>query len=960
MLKKNKKYTDRLSELTVKCLRILLEYGWSRNVPLDLAKQLLILLAFVAGGPPDQQQTIPEEIKTAAYGALAALFNGMGHTPGGAAALVETGTVPALGHCMTVILEGIAEGASVDVQLEALSALQAAWKSIKDLQALATFFPGTISALTKTLMPGTASRRARKTLIFALGVLQNVLTSILSDVRTRTIRMEGQSSKTAPPSVNEQKVLTKSWLNATTSQIKLALSNVIRLRKNEAIDLRTALKKFCLTILDECHDTLSISASLLVETSMILDGVDKEQDFMTRGTTLTDLATIHPDIGELVKNIAYNWVTSLPRIMQGNDESAKHDALSQLQRASYLLKDLNSESTVLEDALGSSLRDSITVTLESSPSRVGLEEAGFDLNSQAAMTLVTENSLSTQFSPLIMGEESRKKTRNSLSQLVANLGTRETQIKMASEMLEYVRGATGPSLLSAYWLSFQILKAASSQNEDIDEFFDSALTLSDEQEAMSEELVSYSLSILTGSDGERYDWRMQATALEVVAERAMRLKEDFRPELIDTLYPIAQFLGSPNDRLREHAITCINIISKSCGYPNASALIVDNVDYMVNAISLRLNTFDISPQAPQVLVMMLRLAGPSLLLYLDDVVGSIFAALDNFHGYQNLVDVLFSVLDEIVKIGAKSDQLQISNTPSVSHNREKAPVPTISDIIALLKNSSTDSEILPHEEVPQKPWKSAATLLDEVEARNKPPSDSDSEKEDEEAPPPPPPPQEIAAPPPTKTYTLLKNITNLSQHYLTSPSPHLRTKLLSLIATAAPTLSQTQDSFLPLVNDIWPVLIPLLHDESSYVCINSIHTISILCQQVGSFLNTRIRTHWSSIVSLARTCSLANAKEKGRSGAGARGIYTEAARKWEAVIGLLCDVVEFVEVDEGMVNEILEVLGEVVWERGDVRERLERGGGDAVWVFCLGKGGDGVGGMKTPVMEGCQFVDVSG
>ncbi|CAG8977529.1 hypothetical protein HYALB_00008710 [Hymenoscyphus albidus] len=831
MLKKKKKYTDRLSELIMKCLSILLEFGWSRNVPLNLSKQILILLPFVAGGPPDQQQSIPEEIAAAAYGALAALFYGLGHTAGGAAALVETATVPALGHCMTVILEGIVEGASVDVQLEALRALQAAWKNIKDVQALATFLPGTISALTKTLMPGTASRRARKTLISAVEALQQVLTSILSDVRTRAIRMEDQSSKKPTESSKGQKVFTKSWLKASTSQIKLALSNVIRLRKNNDPDLRIALKKFCLIILDECHDTLSESSSLLVETSMILDGVEKEHDFMNRGTTLTDLATIHPDIGELVKTIAYNWVTSLPRIMQANDESAKHDALNQLQRASSLLKDLNSESTVLEDALGSSLRDSITVTLESSRSPIGVEETGFDLNSQAAMTLVTENSHSTEFSPLIMGEESQKMTRNSLSQLVANLGTRETQIKIAGEMLEYVRGATGPSLLSAYWLSFQILKSASSQNADIDEFFDSALTLSDEQEAMSEELMSYSQSILTSNDEEQYDWRMQATALEVVAERAMRLKEDFRPELIDTLYPIAQLLGSPNDRLREHAITCINIISKSCGYASASDLIVDNVDYMVNAISLRLNTFDISPQAPQVLVMMLRLAGPSLLLYLDDVVGSIFAALDNFHGYQNLVDVLFSVLDEIVKIGANSNQLQISNTPAESHTKDKPSVLTISDIVTMLtKNSNSDSE-------------------------------------------------------------------------------------------------------------------PLSHEDA------------------GSFLTTRIRTSWPDILALAKSCSLAYHKEKGK-GTASRGVYSEAARKWEGIIGLMCDIVGFVDVEEEVVEEILGVLGRVVWERGDVRGRLERGDGDMVWVFCEGRGnGDGDGweeGMERPVLEEYSFVGFCG
>ncbi|TVY43672.1 TEL2-interacting protein, partial [Lachnellula subtilissima] len=647
-LKRKQKYTDRLSELTIRCLRILLEYGWRRSIALDLARQLIILLAFVAGGPPDQKPaTISEELAAEAYGALAALFKDMAVTSGGAAALVETGTIPALGHCVTVILDGITGGSSVEVQLQALRALDAVWRCIKDSQALATFLPGTISGLTKFLMPGTASRRSRKNLITALEVLEQVLISILSDIRTRTIR--DKSSEEPAASSAEQKVLTKPWLEATTAQIKLALSNIIRLRKHDATDVRAALNRLCLTILDECHATLSDSASLLVETSMILDGIDQEDDLSTRKTTLSDLASIHPDIGELVKSTSYNWVTSLPRIMQNNDESAKNSALQQLSRANHLLRQLNSDSSILEDALGSSLRDSITVTLEASPAPRGLEEADFDMNSQAALTLVTDNALSAQFRPVVLGEQSQRETRKKLMELLDSLGTRESQINMAGEMLEYVRGASGQSLLAAYWLSFQVLKSSASKNEDIDEFFDSTVTLADEQEAMNEELMSYSQSILANTDGNEYDWRMQAIALEVVADRAQRLKESFRPELIDTLYPVASLLGSSNDRLREHAITSLNIISKSCRYNNASELIVDNVDYMVNAISLRLNTFDISPQAPQILVMMIRLAGPSLLLYLDDVVGSIFAALDNFHGYQRLVDVLFSVLNEIVK-----------------------------------------------------------------------------------------------------------------------------------------------------------------------------------------------------------------------------------------------------------------------------------------------------------------------
>jgi hypothetical protein len=249
---------------------------------------------------------------------------------------------------------------------------------------------------------------------------------------------------------------------------------------------------------------------------------------------------------------------------------------------------------------------------------------------------------------------------------------------------------------------------------------------------------------------------------------------------------------------------------------------------MVNAISLRLNTFDISPQAPQVLVMMIRLTGPTLLLYLDDIVGSIFAALDNFHGYHRLVEVLFSVLGEIVSAGSKSNQLQITNSPTttINHRKTAPPVPTISDIITLLsKKPNSESDALPHEDFPRTPWKSAKTLLDEAEAP--PPEEAEQEE----------PSTEIEKPPPTKTHKMLTSIARLSQHYLTSSSPVLRSKLLNLITTSSSALYTDEDAFLPLVNDIWPVVIARLYDSEPFVQISACQTISKLCECAGDFLS---------------------------------------------------------------------------------------------------------------------------
>lgn len=913
------------------------------GISLDLAKQLLILLTFVVGGVPGQNSSpAPEELAIEAYGALAALFRDLTVTPGGATTLVESGTIPALGHCVTVLIEGITDGPTPETQLQALKALGAVWHCVKDPQALSSFLPGTISGLTKTLMPITSARRSRKTLVSALEVLKDVLVSILSDLRTRNIK-EVEDAGT------EKNALTASWLKATTGQIKLALSNVIKLRKHESTDVLKALNQLCLTILNECHDTLSESASILVETCMILDGVDIE-DGMVRKTSLTDLAMIHSDLSESIKGTVYNWVTSLPRVMQANDEGSKQATLNRLSKARELLLSLNLDSSILEDTLATSLRDGVTVSLEPSPSQKALQEVDFDLNSQAALTLATDNALSTNFHPIILSEESQRKTRNQLIHLLENFGTRESQINMASEMLEYVRGASGPSLVSAFWLSSQLVRTASTKNQELDEFFTSAVTLSDEQEAMNQEIFSYSLSILSEDDERTSDWRLQAIALEVVADTALRLKEEFRMELIDALYPVTQLLGSPNGRLREHAITCLNLVSKACGYINASAMIVDNVDYMVNAISLRLNTFDISPQAPQVLVMMIRLTGPSLLLYLDDVVESIFAALDNFHGYQRLVDTLFSVLGEIVTVGSTSEQLQIESGEDLDHRKKAPKVTTIEEVIELLKKKSKlQDETLPHEDFPKEPWKDAKTLLDEADA-SKASADLDEDDEGKE------PTQdqsggEIQKAPPTKIYTMVQSIARLGQHYLTNPSPVLRARLLGLVSTACKSLHSNEDEFLPLINDIWPTVIKRLYDGEPFVVIAAADALAEICRSAGDFMTTRMQAEWSELMKMARQARKRVTAEK--KGAGGRGIYSQASQVWESVVRLLITILEYVRVDDEMFDDVVDILVDLIPVREDVRDALSLINADAVWLAMQISGENE--GMETPVLKGYEF-----
>ncbi|KAI1006181.1 hypothetical protein K3495_g2043 [Podosphaera aphanis] len=948
ILRAKQKFTDQLAELTIKCIQILIKYGWKSSINLDLGKQLLIWLTFVVGGVPGKKVTsVPEELTIEAYGALAALFESFSNTSGGATTLVESDIIPALGHCITVLLDGVTDGASSDIQSQALSTLHQLWSCLENMETLLKFLPGAVSALAKCLTPTTKVRRSQKTLVKALEVLGYILVSSLNDIRATSIRARSKNLKESPANDLSQLTLTASWLEATSGQVKLILSNVIKLRDHEKLQVCKALNKFCITILDNCHDTLSGSSRILVETCMTLNGIDSEDSPYNWNTTFTDLALIRTDYAELVKDILYDWVSSLPRKMQGNDEQVKISAIKQLSKAQEYFVKLGLESSALDEVLRNSLRDSITVSLESlKPAKVQ-QESTVDLSCLAVSTSVIQATDSRVFPPIIMYQEADRQTRESYLALIASLPKIDTQVELASEMLEYAKCASGPSFIAAFWLSLQAIKTAWARDQDIEEFSE-VYAPSRVQLSVEQDLFSFAHSLLSLTDEGGSDWRPKTIALEVLAETAKRMKHSYRLELVDTLYPVVQLLGSPNPRLREHAITCLNIISFSCGYDSTSDLIIENVDYMVNAISLKLNTFDITPQAPQVLVMMIRLTGPRLLPYLDDILGSIFAALANFHGYQLLVDSFFSVLAEIVSVGSKSDQHHVITGESAqSHAKQRPLAPSIESICTALlphKSDDLDCDPAPHESFPHAPWKLAETSNDDED-------DTEAgipEEQQEESPATC---TEVQQPAPTKIYTILQSITRLCQYHLTSPSPVLRSRLLSLIRDATCVLSPNEDAFLPLVNDLWPVVVKRLYDSEPFVCVAACDTVADLCRCAGDFLTTRFRTEWPDLLSLARrTCKTAELeKQRG----GARGKFSQSSRLWEALVHLLCALVGYVTIQDEMFDDVLEVLTPLIVDRKDIRSVLETINPDAVWSAMYKMGA--VTAPSTPVFEGYEF-----
>lgn len=790
---------------------------------------------------------------------------------------------------------------------------------------------------------------------------------------------------------DKNNVLGLAWLNATVGQVKKVLAIMMKLRAHESGNVKRALYRLCITLLDECHETLSNCSALLVETAIVLDSND--HDSITE-TNISHMAGIYPELLDVVKTTVYNWMSSLPRHMQSADDDVKRIAIHNFAKGIELLRSLKIESSTMESALSNTMCEAITSLLQASKMSDSDNAAPIQLLETKSMV---KSAGKTSYPPVLFSHESQRGLKQELVSLLRAVSSTSHSGALLADLVGFVRDSTDSSQVAAYWLSLETIKAthASSANEDALLNFSDASNGSYDAESALSELYTFSVELLDShSDTSATDWRMEALALEVVAYAAQRSGESFRPELIDVLFPIATFLGSDNHRLQQHAVATLNLVASASKYVSVSDLIVGNVDYMVSSVALRLNTLDISPASTQVLTMMIRLAGPRLIPFLDDVVESIFGALDNYHGYPVFVENLFDVLKEIVDQATKTESTRLlkdHERKEIHHKKQLGQQEDLNSLMATLdkrnerrkRDEEEASDLQQLEGHPQAPWAEPEKEKGDEDGMENPGGEPPSEEK----------------PPSSSTYQLLSRVANLTQYYLTSPTPKLRRSLLQLLKSATSVLAADEDSFLPLINAIWPVVISRLQDPEPYIVVEACSTLAGLCEAAGDFLASRFKTEWHDglldfcrkakraaaasaagrpapqysrrsfgprsstniVVPLrvesgleVRTTTLSRQEEQ--SSTAGLGQHASPARIWAAVVSLLTALVANVRIDDGIFDDVLELLVDVLDRKPDAKEALEVINADAVWLALYELG------MTTwqaaPKVEGASFIEL--
>lgn len=855
-----KRLSPRCLEVAAECVRILVSHGYRQSLMPKLGKELLLLMSLLAGaGNGAESQAPPDDLRIAAFECISEVVKALTSSTGGSHVFEDQGTKNIVDQLVYLLLEAVTNGQTEQVQLSASEVLLQIIRSIRSRIFLASLLPRTISALTKALRPSTTTRRTGKVLTAHLRLFRVLLDRCLAD-----------RVAINPSNDEERSALSESWLQATTAQIKNALLQVTKLRSSESPPVLRALEELCVMIIEECRGTLRESLPIMLETLVVLSA---KPDGESARSTCRHLMLTYPENTDLLTSSLVTWSRSLPRLMQRQDERPKILALQRLSASLRALADSEMASITINMEVMPALVSAIGHTWEekkTSSSRIHDHESDVSLESFTKRRYATQD-----FDNFMLDHQSQKDTNVQLQNLVAVLKEITELPRMIRYLSDRVTETEGSSRLASFWLALQLLKSNDARILSIDDFLvmDEAEDHSLSRSSLLSDLHAITLPFLGsvfGSEDEQVSWEMQALAIECTVLYAQTFPGDtYRSELMDTLYPVLSFLGSPNTTLRSHAMTALNKLATSCQYPSVTDLIVDNVDYLANSVAWKLDTYSLSPEAPQILRMMVYLCGAELIPYLDDLIQSIFAALDSYHGYSEWVETLFKTLKAIVDVSVEQPLLAITQgKQAVVHEKSGLVYTRTSDILDDLrsrKRRKKDFDRAPEEPPTKAPYRPWTSELDGPSFPKPSETEEDMNLDDESN-------EHLSPMKPTedeekklsKPHNLLLSIARSTVPHLASPSPRVRHLLLDLLKDISPLLGKDEDSFLPLINTIWPVIVPRLfaeqasdeidnaEEEMAYNTRAAADTIAVLCVNAGDFMSNRIDDIFQQLMRLFR------------------------------------------------------------------------------------------------------------
>lgn len=364
---------------------------------------------------------------------------------------------------------------------------------------------------------------------------------------------------------------------------------------------------------------------------------------------------------------------------------------------------------------------------------------------------------------------------------------------------------------------------------------------------------------------------------------------------IHILYPVLHSLVSQVPFLASTAFASLQLMTIATSYASPANLLLSNFDYALDAISRRLTRRWLDVDATQVLVLLVRLVGSDVVEKAGDVVEECFDRLDEFHGYDVLVEGLVNVLVEVTKVLRSDSSLEVKPEKEAAFSAYAR----LSDLTSFFEwyrkrketPAEAEEEVEDYGPAPRRAWGEPKEEVDEEEEME---TMANAANPSEET-------------PPTPTQALTQQMVSRSLYFLTHGSPVIRARILTLLASSVPNLPSS--ALMPAIHSAWPFILNRLDDQETFVVSAAASLIEALSTYNGEFMFRRI---WDDVwpkfkvlLTKLQTGDSTSALIQREGAIGTESSYTHSHRLYRSLLNTMAAALEDVRLHERSLWDVL-------------------------------------------------------
>nr|XP_004666737.2 TELO2-interacting protein 1 homolog [Jaculus jaculus]XP_045011789.1 TELO2-interacting protein 1 homolog [Jaculus jaculus] len=871
---------DRLIQSVVECLTFILSSTCVREQ--ELLQDLFSELSTCLYSPSSQKPAAAsEELKLAVIRGLSTLM----HSAYGdiILAFYEPSILPRLGFAVSLLLGLAEQEKSKQIKIAALQCLQVLLlqcdcqdhpKHLGELKEqqlgdlLASFLPGISTALTRIITGD--FKQGHSIVVSSLKVFHKTVGFILADEQLRRIpKIQAKPAvehRLADLMVHRE----ADWVKSTGDKLAILIKKIIEcVSVHPHWKVRLELVEFVETLLLKCSQSLVESGGPLLKALVGLVNDESPEVQAACREVLRLFADQKVVMGnrafaDLLSESLYSLATSLPRLMNTQDDQGKFSTLSlllgylkllgpkinfvlnsvahlqRLSRALIQVLELDvADVKIVEERRWNS--DELNAPMKALATRpwthvqrrhfcLFTDERVFLLLRQICQLLGYYGNLYLLVDHFMeLYHESvvyRKQAAMILNELVigaAGLDVEDIHEKCSETGPEELRGIVA-SILEEYtshenWYLLTCMEAEEGEEQPGLQAITSG--------AHTCQVVSFPAFSKPGPticSMNSNIWQI-CIQLEGIGQFAYALGKDFRLLLMSALYPVLEKAGDQTLLISQVATSTMVDICHACGYDSLQHLINQNSDYLVNGISLHLRHLALHPHTPQVLEVMLRNSDASLLPLVTDVVQDVLATLDQF--YDKRATSFVSVLHALLAALAQwfPDTADTRQRQELTGKEEESQTP------AAHVTSTTAEDI----------ERFVLGYLKEKDVAEGNVSDYDNEEEEQSVPPntdnndilP-----DVEPPLPVQIQ-IAKDVMERCIHLLSDKNLKVRLKVLDVLSLCVVVLQSHKNQLLPLAHRAWPSLVHRLTNDDPLVVLRAFEVLRTLGGKCGDFLRSR-------------------------------------------------------------------------------------------------------------------------